>query len=186
MRIQLDYGPESVVTLACDRQGIDYLIEVLNRIRDGGHDHLMAPSWGGRELEDGVAAEGQTRVLQLDVGVMMSVNEDPLIILQEHAALHRATPLPRVGSRIPELLNADVDLFEEDAYLAGLVDRALARLPLGVDEVLIDLSIDERIADAARAVPADLALQAMRLYRSSMNRLAYEVSAATGIPVRER
>jgi hypothetical protein len=41
------------LVVCCDSQGLDLLIAYLQRLKnDGGHTHLMTPSWAGDELTE--------------------------------------------------------------------------------------------------------------------------------------
>jgi len=52
---------------------------------------------------------------------------------------YQARPIPRLGRLADLAAGADVDLFEEDAYLAGLVSVALAGAPIRVDVIVLDV-----------------------------------------------
>ena len=51
-----------------DREGIDVLRAVLDHIKDGGHEHLATPSWGGYELSE-APLHGGTMINQVTFGV---------------------------------------------------------------------------------------------------------------------
>jgi len=52
MLLTVEYN-DDVLEMFCDEQGIDLLIEKLNVLKkQGGHDHLMTPSWAGNELTE--------------------------------------------------------------------------------------------------------------------------------------
>ncbi len=54
MLLTVEYNSkQEAVEIYCDREGIDFLIDGLNLLRQrGGHDHLMTESWGGYELSE--------------------------------------------------------------------------------------------------------------------------------------
>jgi hypothetical protein len=53
MQFTVELTPDhDVVEVHCDREGLDLLIRSLERLRDGGHDHLMTPAWAGWELTE--------------------------------------------------------------------------------------------------------------------------------------
>lgn len=44
---------EGMVEIHCDKEGIELLIERLQKLSDhADHDHLMTPSWAGWELTE--------------------------------------------------------------------------------------------------------------------------------------
>lgn len=104
--------------------------------------------------------------------------------LREAFELYETTPLPKLGHLAEEATEADVDLFEEDAYLAGLVSSVLAGRPMRAETIVLDRTIDSRLAELEEAhdnrVVAD-----MLAYRKAMRRLAALLSAATGVPTRD-
>ena len=52
MTLTVEYV-DDVVEIFADREGLDSLIQTLQRLRErGGHDHLMTPSWAGHELTE--------------------------------------------------------------------------------------------------------------------------------------
>ncbi len=95
------------------------------------------------------------------------------------------------GRRIPrpkslaELQLADVDLFEEDAYLAGLAHRFLLEGAIDVDEIAIDHTIDQRL-HAALDSSSDRSLRDLLDYRERLNLLARALSQASGKPLAQR
>lgn len=75
MKVIVEYEPESVVNLICNSEGADFLIELLQKLRSGGHDHLMTESWGGWELSDVPAEPPTTQVHQFNVFVEPAADE---------------------------------------------------------------------------------------------------------------
>jgi hypothetical protein len=104
--------------------------------------------------------------------------------LREAFERYETRTLPKLGHLVVDARDADVDLFEEDAYLAGLVSSVLAGRPMRVESILLDRTIDSRLAQLAELhnhrVVAD-----MLAYRMAMRRLAALLSAATGVPTRD-
>ena len=94
-----------------------------------------------------------------------------------------ATP-PKLGDASDLVSDADVDLFEEDAYLAGLIDQAVARGRIDVGSIFLDETIDQRLQEALKARPDDSRLRAMREYRMAMKEVAGVLAAAMGVSVR--
>jgi hypothetical protein len=95
----------------------------------------------------------------------------------------RRRAIPKLGESADLVADADIDLFEEDAYLAGLIDRTIARGGIGVAAIILDESIDRRLADALRQRPHDPRLEALRDYRVAMRQMAEILGAAAGVPV---
>jgi hypothetical protein len=90
--------------------------------------------------------------------------------------------------RIPKLTrhdivgDVDIDVAEEDAYLAGLVDQYIHTGALNVDSIELNSSIDERLRLAQSAV-ADDSIDRLIEFRVRMLDLAASLSAATGVPL---
>lgn len=98
---------------------------------------------------------------------------------------YRALPTPRVRGRL-DLTGAEIDLYEEDGYLAGLVSKFLSDSPLEVDAIEIDRTIDSRLEQAStQSSAAQGLLWEFRLYRQRMRELAELLSQASGIPIRD-
>lgn len=94
---------------------------------------------------------------------------------------HRS--LPRAGEAI-NLESADVDLFEEDGYLAGLVDSFLTRRVLPVARIVLDESIDQRLENArVTTLEGSRTVSEFLEYRKGMHALAEKLSRASGVPL---
>lgn len=54
MLLTVEYDErEEELDVVCDPDGLDKLIKELNKLRtNGGHIHLMTPSWAGNELTE--------------------------------------------------------------------------------------------------------------------------------------
>jgi hypothetical protein len=54
MRLSVEFqSDEEELDIICDQEGLDSLIETLNRLREhGSHAHMMTPSWAGNELTE--------------------------------------------------------------------------------------------------------------------------------------
>lgn len=91
-------------------------------------------------------------------------------------------PFPRMEGGDILLNDADIDLFEEDSYLAGLVDSFLATGHIESKEIIIDSSIDERIDQAVISYEKHKdAFNYFREYRKKMLELAKMLSEASGV-----
>ncbi|MBI5665028.1 MAG: hypothetical protein HZC49_08105 [Nitrospirae bacterium] len=91
-------------------------------------------------------------------------------------------PFPQMGGGIILLNDADIDLSEEDSYLAGLVDSFLATGHIASKEIFIDASIDERIDQAVIIYEKYKdAFNYLREYRKKMLELAKMLSEASGV-----
>lgn len=99
---------------------------------------------------------------------------------------YRELALPRSGA-LASLEDADIDLYEEDAYLAGLVATALGSSRLPQAQIWTDASIDARLARARAGSPEEAAVIAgLKRYRRAMAALGEELSRATGVPRRDK
>ena len=110
------------------------------------------------------------------------MGQDELLRL-ELARLYReytALKIPRGGSLV-DLRGADVDLYEEDSYLAGLVSTFLSRGGLSVETIELDMTIDARLRGASGKGPNAKTLESFRTYRMKMRELANLLSIASGI-----
>jgi len=101
---------------------------------------------------------------------------------------YKTLKIPRGGITAVGLSELDVDLFEEDSYLAGLVDTYLRRGRLDLYAIQIDRTIDERLERAARLASGvdERYIRALNDYRSKMLELAYALECASGVSVRTR
>lgn len=62
LTVEYDSKAESV-EIYCDREGLELLIRKLNMLaQNGGHTHLMTPSWAGNELTE-VKQAGNTELI---------------------------------------------------------------------------------------------------------------------------
>lgn len=105
--------------------------------------------------------------------------------LREAYERFRGLDLPRAGD-VVDLGEADIDLYEEDTFLAGLVDSFLARRRVHGASFSLDSSIDRRIERAAPTTPNGLAVKAQFLqYRAAMRGLAAMLESASGLPIKE-
>jgi hypothetical protein len=103
--------------------------------------------------------------------------------LKECYATLAGMNLPRTEGRLA-LGAADVDLFEEDSYLAGLVSTFLATDSVPVDAIVLKSSIDEALAAAEVLPGAEEVIERFKDYREKMRELALLLSRASGIPLR--
>ncbi len=103
---------------------------------------------------------------------------------------YRSLPMPKAGYAIAELQDADVDLSEEDSYLAGLVMTYINSGHIDVRSITIDPTdptIDKRLEGAKLASKTDpMTLQAFADYRERMLELAHALERATGVPIQAR
>jgi hypothetical protein len=82
--------------------------------------------------------------------------------------------------------DADIDLFEEDAYLAGIAENLHRTGSTSVEEIRIDRSIDRRLSSAkAESSGAANAKRSLLAYRSAMLDLAGAMSRAARLPLRD-
>lgn len=95
---------------------------------------------------------------------------------------YRALTMPKIHNHV-ELWEADVDLAEEDGYLAGLVDTYLTLGSLGVASIVLDGTIDDRLQQARSYATAQESLARLERYRSAMFDLAETLSEAAGVPL---
>jgi hypothetical protein len=50
--LTFEYGPDNCVEIGVDAQGIQDLLEILQRLSPGDHEHLLTESWGGYPLSE--------------------------------------------------------------------------------------------------------------------------------------
>jgi hypothetical protein len=96
---------------------------------------------------------------------------------------HRQMRIPRVVSS-DALGDIDVDIAEEDAYLAGLLDQYTRARRVDAEVIELNSSIDDRLRQAANMID-DATIARLQKYRSMMLELANRLSAATGIPLKK-
>jgi hypothetical protein len=97
---------------------------------------------------------------------------------------HRGISVPRCSGTL-DLADADIDLYEEDAYIAGLVEGFLTRASVKVVVIQLDSSIDSRLEKAkAETSAAQVVLRDFKAYRQRVKELAMLLSQASGIPLR--
>lgn len=96
---------------------------------------------------------------------------------------YRTRQIPRTAGKV-DLHGAEVDLYEEDGYLAGLVDRFLATGDTGVDVIVVKQDIDARLLAAEPRTPEATAIvQRFREYRQAMIALAEALSSSASVPL---
>lgn len=97
----------------------------------------------------------------------------------------RSIAAPRIGA-VVEVEDADVDLFEEESFVAGLVDRFLKTGSVGpYKAVELESSIDERLRRALKRQPdAGHPIRVLQEYRQHLVSLAEALGRATGISVK--
>jgi len=53
MLLTVEYHPAGEVEIYCDKEGLERLLRELAIVqKNGGHTHLMTPSWAGNELTE--------------------------------------------------------------------------------------------------------------------------------------
>ena len=92
---------------------------------------------------------------------------------------YRQLELPRAGETAAVLNEADVELYEEDGYLAGLVDTYLETHKAPLREVSLNLSVDARLHEALKSLPGNATVMAFCEYRKQMHSLAKALNALT-------
>jgi hypothetical protein len=118
------------------------------------------------------------------MGLADADGRTPLDLLYDAFEEYKARPLPKLGRLSEYARDADIDLFEEDADLAGLVSLVLAGRPLPVDVIILDRSIDTRLSELAR-VSRSPVVRRMITYREAMRDLAELLSTAAAVPLRD-
>jgi hypothetical protein len=68
VQIKVEYVDQTV-NIICDKEGAAFLIQSLERIGTGGHDHLMTEDWAGWELSVGDVPAPGVLVHQLNLFV---------------------------------------------------------------------------------------------------------------------
>jgi hypothetical protein len=101
--------------------------------------------------------------------------------LTEAFAALRQARFPSVRGAV-ELREAEVDLAEEDAYIAGLVDSFLGTRTITLRSITLSRSIDDRLARAQELTDAQR-MQPIVRYRQHLIRVAELLSRASGIPL---
>jgi hypothetical protein len=77
-----------------------------------------------------------------------------------------------------------VDLADEDGYLAGLVDTYLARKRIEVNEIRIDITIDSRLTHVIKELKGcQEIVQKIITYRQKMLEIASTLSRASKVPI---
>ena len=124
--------------------------------------------------------------------MVVSKHQDAALELARLFEEHCNLRLPKFGRQVRGLHGADVDLFEEDAYLVGLADSFLGRRLRGtgrmkVETILLDPTIDDRLQCQKLRLEKDReTLEQFKRYRESMVCLAHALGRATGVPVQFR
>jgi hypothetical protein len=65
MLLTVESVEDSVVEIHLDAEGRDLLVKALSRLKQGDHDHLMTPSWGGDVLTEDKMNAGSVLVNHL-------------------------------------------------------------------------------------------------------------------------
>jgi len=92
---------------------------------------------------------------------------------------------PRTAKAL-DLDEAEVDLFEEEAYLVGLVDTFLHRGEIPSRGIALDGTIDKRLASGRRTTPQEEQMwREWMHYRKAMIDLALALATASGAQLRE-
>lgn len=78
MKLSIDYQPDAIVNLVCDAEGATFLIDSMEKIKAGGHDHLMTEEWGGWELTPGEVTEPGIVVHQWNIFVIADPSSGPV------------------------------------------------------------------------------------------------------------
>ena len=82
------------------------------------------------------------------------------------------------------LVDVQIELADEDGYLAGLVDTYLSYNRIDVKGICIDISIDSQIDHAIKTTTeGQEILQRFKAYRQKMWELAKLLSSVSGIPI---
>lgn len=99
------------------------------------------------------------------------------------ALFERFKQTKRPFERGVELWGADVDLWEEDSYLAGLVDTFIARRRIEVTALRLDRTIDARLHQARAYAKSPALIEQWIGYRRLMLELAEALSWAASVPI---
>jgi protoporphyrinogen oxidase len=87
----------------------------------------------------------------------------------------------------PVLRDADIDLFEEDAYLSGMVETFLTCGHLKEKVIFFDPTIETRLNKALETLGAsDEGLNKLQEYHKAMLKIYHLLSRASGIPIRPK
>jgi len=98
---------------------------------------------------------------------------------------YKKMALPKAEYSLDLLEDVDIDLYEEDSYLAGLVETFLIKGNIGITEIQIDYSIDNRLDQAIEnSLIRQEEYRKIIKYRKKMLELASALSRASGIPIR--
>ena len=104
--------------------------------------------------------------------------------LESLFAEYRVSPIPKGGGQVVELDDADIDLYEEDGYLAGLVSTYLTTGKVSVQEIQLNGTIDARIEKARMTSPHTETIDEFLTYRKRMFELATALNRISGVPLR--
>ncbi len=97
-----------------------------------------------------------------------------------------AEKVPSGLGEIKGINDCDIDLYDEDAYIAGIVTSFLSGAEVSVTTITLDRSIDRRFAMAAPKDDFERAkIEDSIEYRRKMNLLAILLSKAAEIPIAE-
>jgi hypothetical protein len=71
MILTVEYSPKAEdVEIFCDREGLEVLLKKLNFLgKNGGHVHLMTPSWAGNELTEETQGNGTDLINHLRIAI---------------------------------------------------------------------------------------------------------------------
>ncbi len=108
-------------------------------------------------------------------------HDKPIKRLESLFAKYRLLPIPKGGGQLAQLEDADVDLYVEDGYLAGLVSVYLTTHQISVEEIRLDGTIDLRIEKAHRTSPDNKTVDDFLSYRKGMHELATALSEISGV-----
>jgi hypothetical protein len=73
--LTVEYGND-VVEINCDEGGLDLLIRKLQMLKkNGGHQHLMTPSWAGDELTENKQGPDNILINHLRIALAPKVSQ---------------------------------------------------------------------------------------------------------------
>jgi len=71
MLLSVEFQPDQELNIICDEDGIELLIDKLSKLKkNGGHTHLMTPSWAGDELTEDRYSENAVLVNHVRIVLM--------------------------------------------------------------------------------------------------------------------
>jgi hypothetical protein len=114
---------------------------------------------------------------------MAHAEDDTLMTLYHNL---RSQRIPRIRGSAVDLNEADVALFEEDGYLAGLVEQYQQEGVIRVTSIRLDRTIDARLG---RVKPMDnrarRTLKDLLAYRTKMLAIASALSRVSGVRIED-